>query len=157
MTKRIRARLHEQKFELARLEQAYPSWHTKSNGDYTALLILLYVLKLNYLYLEKNVHDHISSQVKRHEPRILQLWKEFNNLCGDMKMIEEGKAPENAVAPLPIAREGLFKLDVDDDIGLDEGESQQAVPAWLGDDNTRKGIKAIVEQDQCIEEEHQLS
>jgi hypothetical protein len=45
------------------------------------------------------------------------------------------------LAPLPIAREGLFKLDVDDDIwqdiGLDDdgNDMQQVVPAWLGNDS----------------------
>lgn len=54
-------------------------------------------------------------------------------------MIKQKQAPANALAPLPIAREG------------------HAVPDWLGNEDFRKGIKAMVELDRCIEEEYRLS
>ena len=94
----------------------------------------------------------------------MQLCKKYNDLCADMsQMIAKKQAPINAVAPLPIIREGLFKLDVDDDIwqdiGLDDVENMasEPIPNWLGDEQTRKGVKAIVELDRCIEEECRLS
>ncbi len=66
-----------------------------------------------------------------------------------------------AIAPLPIESEGLFKLDVDDDIwqdiGLtDETDNLNSVPLWLGDENVRRGIKALLELDRCHEEESRL-
>jgi len=53
--------------------------------------------------------------------------------------------------------DGLFRLDVDDDIwqdiGLtDEIDNMENIPNWLGDDNVRVGIKALLEHDCCVEE-----
>ncbi|RDB18751.1 hypothetical protein Hypma_014627 [Hypsizygus marmoreus] len=142
LKQRIRARLRERKFELERLERAYR--HTQSS--------------------EKKLHDHVTSQVKRHEPGIAQLCKKYNDLCSEMEERKQRKeAPPGAIIPARIEREGLFKLDVDDDIwqdiGLndnDDGNSEVAVPNWLGDENTRHGIKALLELDRCEEEETRL-
>ncbi|KAF9233092.1 hypothetical protein BU15DRAFT_66899 [Melanogaster broomeanus] len=62
--------------------------------------------------------------------------------------------------PLPIARDGLFKLDVDDDIwqdvGLDE-RFQQGPPGWLSDEKVRLGIQSLLEVEHCEEEERRLA
>ncbi|RDB30787.1 hypothetical protein Hypma_005865 [Hypsizygus marmoreus] len=140
LKQRIRSRLRERKFELERLERAYR--HTVSN--------------------EKKLHDHVSSQVKRHEPGILQLCKKYNDLCADMtRQITRGEAPAGAVAPLTLEKDGLFKLDVDDDIwqdiGLnDEDDSGNGVPEWLANEKMRQGIKAMLEVDRCEEEQQRL-
>jgi hypothetical protein len=49
-------------------------------------------------------------------------------------------------------------LDVDDDIWQDVGldDEEDSVPAWLGDEDTRRGIKALLELDRCFEEEECL-
>lgn len=93
--------------------------------------------------------------MKRREPGIVKLSKTYNNLCTQLQaLIRQGKAPRNAVAPLPITREGLFKLDVDDevwqDIGLDEPDGH--LPGWLANDGVRQGIKHVLELDCCEEE-----
>ncbi|EDQ99711.1 uncharacterized protein LACBIDRAFT_316212 [Laccaria bicolor S238N-H82] len=78
-------------------------------------------------------------------------------------MIKKKQAPRGARAPHPIASEGLFKLDVDDDIwqdvGLDETDISPGgeIPKWLGDENVQKGIKSMLELDRCNEEERRLS
>ena len=55
--------------------------------------------------------------------------------------------------------DGLFNLDVDDeiwqDIGLEEADSA-APPRWRSDDTVRAGIKALLELDRCREEEQCL-
>lgn len=70
-------------------------------------------------------------------------------------LITKGEAPTSAVPPKPIPRDGLFKLDVDDDIwqdvGLDDDQSVE-IPGWLGDDKVREGIRAMLELDRCNEE-----
>ncbi|KDR70623.1 hypothetical protein GALMADRAFT_75928 [Galerina marginata CBS 339.88] len=76
-------------------------------------------------------------------------------------MITLGKAPRGAVAPLSMELDGLFKLDVDDDIwqdiGLtDDNDDGLLIPEWLGNDNIRKGIKSLLELDRCVEEERRL-
>lgn len=143
LKQRIRARLCERKFELSRLERAYR--HTKSN--------------------EAKLHDHVSSQVKRHEPGILQLCKKYNALCDEMRArIENNEAPRGAIIPSYIQKEGLFKLDVDDDVWQDIGlnndydseNGDQGPPGWLADDAIRAGIKAMLELDRCEEEELRL-
>ncbi|KII82805.1 hypothetical protein PLICRDRAFT_120248, partial [Plicaturopsis crispa FD-325 SS-3] len=140
LKKRIRDRLRQRKFELERLERAYR--HTVN---------------------EKNLRTHTASQVKRREPGILSLARAYNKLCDELAtLIRRRKALPGAVAPTRIAKDGLFKLDVDDDIwqdvGLDDSEDgRDGIPLWLGDDKVRDGIRARLEVDRCLEEEIRLS
>ena len=59
-------------------------------------------------------------------------------------MINHGCAPPGALSPSPIACEGLFSLDVDDDIwqdvGLEDDHYNSDPPRWLSDDDVRNGI-----------------
>ncbi|KAF9456434.1 hypothetical protein BDZ94DRAFT_1302530 [Collybia nuda] len=140
LKKHIRTRLRDRKFELEHLERAYR--HTTSN--------------------ESKVHNHIEKQVKRHEPGVVQLASKYNKLCADMAILKStGGAPKHSIIPPKIEKEGLFKLDVDDDIwqdiGLNEDSFDGIIPAWLGDESTRKGIRAMLEKDRCLEEEKRLS
>lgn len=60
---------------------------------------------------------------------------------------------------MEIPREGLFKLDVDDDIWQDVGlndEHHGPPPLWLRDDAVRQGIKSMLQLDRCKEEEARL-
>jgi hypothetical protein len=69
------------------------------------------------------------------------------------------QAPRGAVAPQTIRRDGIFKLDVDDDIWQDIGlgdDGEEEIPLWLGDENVRSGIKFLLQMDRCREEETRL-
>ena len=70
-------------------------------------------------------------------------------------ILVDNKAPNNSIAPVPINREHLFALDVDDDIwqdvGLDEHESG-VIPCWLGNEKIREGIKEMLTAKRCAEE-----
>lgn len=83
-------------------------------------------------------------------------------MCEELaSLIKRRKGLPGAVPPTPIARDGLFKLDVDDDIwqdiGLnDEDTGDTDVPLWLGNDDVREGIRARLELDRCVEEEDRL-
>lgn len=119
---------------------------------------------IDIIFIEKKLHSHhTQSQVKRKEPGIIQLANKYNKLCRDMAQLkQEKKAPLGALVPPEINREGLFDLDVDDDIwqdiGLDEStDNSDGVPKWLGDENVRQGIKSLLELDRCNEEEERLS
>ncbi|KAG6912549.1 hypothetical protein DXG01_013887, partial [Tephrocybe rancida] len=84
----------------------------------------------------------------------------YNRLRDEMEaLIKARKAPPRAICPEKIETKGLFALDVDDtiwqDIGLDEG-SNEAPPPWLANESVRVGIRALLERDRCIEEEHCL-
>ena len=78
-------------------------------------------------------------------------------------MITRKESPRGACAPHRIATDGLFKLDVDDDIwqdvGLDDVDVSpgKRIPLWLGDEGVRKGIKSLLELDRCNEELRRLS
>ncbi|KAI5998950.1 hypothetical protein F5J12DRAFT_784793 [Pisolithus orientalis] len=74
-------------------------------------------------------------------------------------LIHQGKAPQGAIAPILIQRDGLFKLDVDDDIWQDIGLEDDSVglpPAWLADERVHLGIRSLLELKRCEEEERRL-
>jgi hypothetical protein len=75
-------------------------------------------------------------------------------------LIRRNQAPPGAIAPRDIEREGLFKLDVDDDIwqdvGLDDDYDGNAPPRWLSDEHVRRGIQSLLQLDRCNEEEVRL-
>ena len=111
---------------------------------------------LMYILIETKLHSHVQKQVTRQQPTIAKLAKKYNDMCYDMtKQIEEKKAPKKSIVPVPINREHLFSLDVDDDIwqdiGLDEHESE-IIPGWLGDENIHEGIKAMLLVKRCVKE-----
>ena len=136
---RIRDRLRQRKFELENLERAY---RTTVN--------------------QRKLSQHAEQQIKRKEPGIQTLARNYNKMCIELKeLIAKKKAPRGAVAPLPMESAGLFRLDVDDDIwqdiGLtDETDSYEAIPPWLGDENVREGIKSLLQYRRCQEEEQRL-
>jgi hypothetical protein len=60
------------------------------------------------------------------------------------------------VAPQPIQCNGLFKLDINDDIWQDVGldnEYDGGIPRWLGDEVVCTGIQALLQRDRSCEEE----
>ncbi|KAJ7484357.1 hypothetical protein FB451DRAFT_1392915 [Mycena latifolia] len=113
---------------------------------------------------DQKLYAHTESAVKRCEPTISKLNNDYNKLCAQMsKLIKEKKAPRGAIAPLPIPVKGIWQLDVADgiwqDVGLDDDDGDgdgEAVPPWLGDEKVRSGIKAMLELDQCVEEDVRL-
>jgi len=139
LKQRIRDRLSQRKFELENLERAYRK-------------------TMNHIKLEK----HAQGQIKKKEPGIQVLARKYNTLCDELTdLIRKKHAPRGAIVPVYIDINGLFKLDVDDDIWHDIGLSDdidalQNIPPWLGDENVREGIKALLELDRCEEEERRL-
>ncbi|KAG1776275.1 hypothetical protein EV702DRAFT_1179920 [Suillus placidus] len=80
----------------------------------------------------------------RNKPAILKLVSTYNGL-----------SPPSAIPPHPIAHEGIFLLDMDNEIWQDIGLDDDGIhlPAWLSDEATRSGIRLQLELDRCIEEE----
>lgn len=86
--------------------------------------------------------------------------REYNKCCQALaKLIADGDAPPNSIAPPTIDPRRVFDLDVDEeiwqDIGLDDGDGS-ALPGWLVDPNVRKGIRYMLQADRCAEEEARL-
>lgn len=99
--------------------------------------------------------------MKRREPSILNVVKTYNEICAQMRsLLQRGQAPAGATVPMDIVRDGVFALDVDDniwqDIGLNDEDDGQPVPSWLGDEAIRLGIRLRLELDRCFEEEARL-
>ncbi|KAG1840800.1 hypothetical protein F4604DRAFT_1885023 [Suillus subluteus] len=96
---------------------------------------------------ERKLHANTQHSIKRREPGILKLITTYNGL-----------SPPSAVPPHIILRDGVFQLDVDDDIWQDVGLDDDTLnpPAWLSDDTVRNGIRLQLEVDRCNEEEARL-
>jgi hypothetical protein len=113
LKQRLRDRLRHRKFELENMECAYRN-------------------TVNHAKLEA----HTKQQVKHKEPGIQTLARKYNTLCNELvEIIRAKKAPRGAVAPLAIEMNGLFKLDVDDDIWQDVGLTDE------NDDNMVHGLE----------------
>ncbi|KAL0059175.1 hypothetical protein AAF712_014098 [Marasmius tenuissimus] len=106
---------------------------------------------------EQRAHHQIEDSVKRKDPGIQQIARRYNKLCTEIQgYINRGQASDNAVAPKEIPLEGLFSLDIDDDIwqdvGLSGGDDDDQPPLWLSDENVRTGMRFLLQRDRCEEE-----
>lgn len=75
-------------------------------------------------------------------------------------LVRKKQAPRGAICPQPIPDSGLWKLDVDDniwqDIGLEDASSEHEPPPWLKDEQTRLGIRHMLDYDRAVEEEKRV-
>lgn len=109
---------------------------------------------------EENLKSLISKSLKTRQPAISKLVGQYNGLCRSMKrIIQSGGAPPNSSAPFELKTEGLFRLDVDNDIwqsvGFDNIDAANT-PRWLSDEDVREGIRLQLEIDRCNEEMERL-
>lgn len=103
------------------------------------------------------MQSHIESAAKHQEPSIVKLTSNYNSLCHQIsKLIATGCTPATAIASQIIVHEGLFKLDINDDISKDvrlEDDDYQSIPVhWLSNDKVCQGIAALLKTDCCVEE-----
>ena len=135
------------------------------NGHITMGLIVsivdIILFKSNFDHVsDAKLRGHTETSVKHRDPTITKLTREYNELCRQLGLsIRQKKAPAGAIQPQEIPREGLFKLDVDDeiwqDVGLDDDHYAE-MPLWLSDEGVRQGIRSLLELDQCEEEKLRL-
>ncbi|KAG1730468.1 hypothetical protein EDB19DRAFT_1897065 [Suillus lakei] len=133
---RIRDHLRQRKFELERLERSYQA-------------------TVN----EHQLRSNTQYSIKRQEPAILKLVSTYNGLCTQLQsLIRQRRAPPSAIPPHLIAHDGIFLLNVDDEIWQDIGLDDEGMhlPAWLSDEATRSGIRLQLELNRCVEEETRL-
>jgi hypothetical protein len=119
-----------------------------------------YLLLPDIQQIERKLVDHAEGAMNKRTATISDTVRSYNARCKEMKeLILKKKAPLNAVAPQPLDPKTLYSLDIDDalwqDSGLEEGEGSH-VPSWLGDDATRKGIKAWLSLNRSVEEIERL-
>jgi hypothetical protein len=150
---RIREKLRSRKFELERVDQFVHRKKTTGKPKRGARW-----MDLTAVPPDPKLKTHIEDAVKRRDPGIQELVRNYNKLCAQMaSLIKRKKAPKNAIAPEPIDPKSIWGLDVDDeiwqDVGLDDAYDDQEPPLWLKDEAVRTGIKAMLELDRCLEEE----
>ncbi|KAG1854229.1 hypothetical protein F4604DRAFT_1883345 [Suillus subluteus] len=132
LTTHIRDHLCQRKFELERLERSYRAM----------------------VNAECKLHANTEHSIKYREPGILKLSTTYNSLCSQLQsLIQQQRAPHSAVPPHIIPCDGIFQLDVDDDIWQDIGLDNNTLnpPAWLSDDMVRNGIRLQLEVDRSNE------
>ncbi|KAJ6568330.1 hypothetical protein DFH09DRAFT_1313781 [Mycena vulgaris] len=90
--------------------------------------------------MDPKLKTHIEDAVKRRDPRIQELVRNYNKLCAEMAT--------------------LLRLDVDDeiwqDVGVDDAYNESEPPLWLKSEVVRDGTKGMLEQDRCNEEAPRL-
>jgi len=75
-------------------------------------------------------------------------------------LIARGDAPASATVPKQLSSEGLWNLDVDDDLWTDlarDEQFQDSAPRWLYDEPTKQGIHAMLNLQRSEEELEQLN
>jgi hypothetical protein len=120
---------------------------------------ILHLYDKSHVFTAEKLHANTQHSIKRREPGILKLVSTYNGLCSRIRsLIRERKAPPSAIPPHCVPRDGIFQLDVDDDIWQDIGLDDTTVnpPAWLSDEGVRNGIRLQLEVDRCLEEEARL-
>jgi len=110
---------------------------------------------------DSKLWSNIEDSLKRREPTIVRLAKNHNDLCRQINdLIRRNKAPLGAIAPRQIEQDGLFNLNVDDEIwqdtGLDDAYDGGEPLQWLGDEAVCQGIRSLLEYDRCEEEEARI-
>ncbi|KAJ7859935.1 hypothetical protein B0H14DRAFT_2745682 [Mycena olivaceomarginata] len=110
---------------------------------------------------EHKLCSHTEAAVKRRQPKINNLVREYNKICdaiGDE--IRERRAPARTIPPDRIDMQTLYALDVDDaiwkDVGLEDDEDRGVPPLWLSDDLVRSGIRAMLQLERADEEDAML-
>ncbi|KAJ6457865.1 hypothetical protein DFH09DRAFT_1255416 [Mycena vulgaris] len=142
---RLRDRLRSRKFELDRVERSVR----------------------HQIGTERKLRSHAESAVRRREPGIAKLYKDYNIMCGQIAtLIQSRRAPRAAVEPQKIDPKTVWQLDVDDgiwqDVGLDDDDDneagpQAAPPLWLSSESVRSGIQAMLDLSRADEEDAELA
>lgn len=118
-------------------------------------------LNLPPFYSDHKAHAQTAEALKRRLPGIRALARRYNGFCAQLSdMKARSPIHKNAVIPKPVDINGLFDIGVDDaiweDAGLD-GDVEETPPAWLADEKTREGIKAMLMYERGKEEISRLN
>ncbi|KAG2123852.1 hypothetical protein DEU56DRAFT_917259 [Suillus clintonianus] len=111
-------------------------------------------VRLNALAIKTRIHDRL----RQRKIELERLERSYRATVNAERKLHR-RAPRSAVPPHIIPRNGIFQLDIDDDIWQDVGLDDDTLnpPAWLSNDMVRNGIRLQLEVDRCNEEEAQLT
>lgn len=109
---------------------------------------------------EHKLYREMETHVKKRESSLKSDVNKYNSHCKRLAdLINKGKAPAGAVAPIQLQFEDVVIMDVDSDVWLDLGLSDEDgtdLARWMRDANVRKGIKWLQQRDRCEEETRRL-
>ena len=94
---------------------------------------------------DHSLHSHITKAVKSHSSGIEATVKKYNTRLKQLSRLR-GKhgIAKDAWLPPPLERDGLYKLDVDQDIWCDYDPSQfDEPPLWMVDPSVKEGIPLL--------------
>ncbi|KAF8326594.1 uncharacterized protein EI90DRAFT_2929882 [Cantharellus anzutake] len=91
---------------------------------------------------DQSLRDHVDKAVSRRSAGVDATLKKYNDKILQLaEMRGRNGVAEDAWLPSPLRKEGLYKLDVDQDIWQDCDPSQfEELPAWLADPCVKEGI-----------------
>ena len=151
---RIHSCIHEQWFESGRLERAY----------FWAMLGLLHNPICLYYWTptytvrgtDHKAHAQMADALKRQAPAIKKLVSWYNSICEQLKKLQsQSPRHRDKSIPKPLDVKMLFTLAEDENIWEDAGlglDEEEHPPAWLADETTRDGIKAMHIHDRTVED-----
>ncbi|OJA19813.1 hypothetical protein AZE42_14201 [Rhizopogon vesiculosus] len=72
-----------------------------------------------HIVIELNLRSHTETSIKWREPTILKIVLTYNTLCDQLHaLIRQCKGPTGAIPPQHISHDGIFQLDIDDDMAF---------------------------------------
>ncbi|KIJ40515.1 hypothetical protein M422DRAFT_79357, partial [Sphaerobolus stellatus SS14] len=104
-------------------------------------------------------HAKAKTLVTRSKNTITSLIRKHNNLVKEMtNMRSKGVVPKASRVPTILEAAGIFALDIDSPIWLDEDMDGESVPPrWLADENMREAITHWLQISRAHEEQERLS
>lgn len=102
------------------------------------------------------LHQQTRKAITKRKPALLAAIRKFNKYCETLSKLAEHEDGEPTIPrPLPteltILRDDPYLME---DVWV--SPSSQTAPPWLTDAKIRKGIRAMLKRDRCIEEQHKL-
>lgn len=108
------------------------------------------------LLIGTKLHQQTRKAITKRKPALLAAIRKFNKYCitlSKLAELEEGEPtiPRPLPSELSILRDDPYLME---DVWV--SPSMQAAPPWLTDAKVRKGIRAMLKRDRCIEEQRTI-
>jgi hypothetical protein len=106
--------------------------------------------------VDHKAHAQTADALKRRAPAIKKLVHRYNAICKQLQVLQlKSRQHRMKSTPKPLDVSELFALGDDDNIWEDTGldlDEEESPPAWLADEKTRSGIKAMHIHDRALED-----
>jgi hypothetical protein len=103
------------------------------------------------------LHQQTRKAISKREPALKSAIRKFNGYCDTLAALAE--AESNTTVPLPCHLSGKLSVLRTDPYLMEDvwiNPTTGPGPRWLTDANVRKGIRAMLKSDRCLEERRRL-